>query len=195
MKDFIASYDTVDANDCDSIVDLFENSDYVTYGEYPSETGRKDQVLYSPHILPDIASICHKHLTTAMERYTDEFSILKRQDLVSSVAKIQKTKPSEGFHHWHCERGSETYATRVLTWTIYLNDVEDGGETEFLYIPKRVKPRKGRICIFPADFTHTHRGNQPLTGEKYIATGWLDLLPDMPSPMNSNYVRLSDERK
>jgi len=38
----------------------------------------------------------------------------------------------------------------------------------------RVKPKKGRLILFPAGFTHTHRGNPPLDGEKYIITGWVE---------------------
>ena len=66
-------------------------------------------------------------------------------------------------------------ANRILVWTIYLNDVEECGETEFLYQSKRVKAKKGDICIFPAQFNYTHRGNPPLSGDKYIITGWYNL--------------------
>jgi len=60
---------------------------------------------------------------------------------------------------------------------LYLNDVEEGGETEFLYQKMRVKPTKGTILIWPADWTHTHRGNPPLSGDKYIYTGWMEHTP------------------
>ena len=54
----------------------------------------------------------------------------------------------------------------------YLNDVEDEGETEFYYQKLKVKPKKGLTLIWPADWTHTHRGIPSKTQEKYIATGW-----------------------
>jgi hypothetical protein len=57
---------------------------------------------------------------------------------------------------------------------LYLNDVEEGGETEFLYFSKRVKPKQGTLLLFPASFTHTHRGNPPLSGTKYIMNTWLE---------------------
>ncbi len=92
--------------------------------------------------------------------------------------KIQKTLPTEGYHIFHIEHGAAPPASnRVGVWTLYLNDVEEGGETEFLYQLKRVKPEKGTFCIFPASYTHAHRGNTPFSGEKYIMTGWLDILP------------------
>ena len=59
-------------------------------------------------------------------------------------------------------------------YTIYLNDVEEGGETEFLHQSVRVKPKTGRIVFWPAGYPFVHRGNPPLKGEKYIMTGWLN---------------------
>ena len=54
----------------------------------------------------------------------------------------------------------------------YLNDVSDGGETEFFHQKLKVKPVKGKTVLWPTDFTHLHRGNPPYEA-KYIATGWL----------------------
>jgi len=88
--------------------------------------------------------------------------------------KIQKTLPTEGFHVWHIEhaKGYEN-EPRAFVFSIYLNDIEDGGETEFLNFSKRVKPKAGRIVIWPAGFPYVHRGNPPLSGEKYILTSWM----------------------
>tara|TARA_B100001939_G_C16694608_1_gene510194 strand:+ start:89 stop:685 length:597 start_codon:yes stop_codon:yes gene_type:complete len=90
--------------------------------------------------------------------------------------KIQKTLPTEGYHVWHLEHnaGFENEA-RAFVFSIYLNDVEEGGETEFLHFSKRVKPKTGRIVIWPAAFPYLHRGNPPLSGEKYIITSWMML--------------------
>ena len=57
---------------------------------------------------------------------------------------------------------------------MYLNDCNEGGETEFLFQHKRIKPKAGTIVISPAAWTHTHRGNPPLSGEKYMINGWLE---------------------
>ncbi|WP_460763240.1 2OG-Fe(II) oxygenase [Lysobacter fragariae] len=82
-----------------------------------------------------------------------------------------------GYPYWHCELyprdpGSETLH-RHLLWTIYLNDGFDEGETEFLYQQRKIVPRTGSLLIAPAAFTHTHRGNRPLGGDKFIATSWI----------------------
>ena len=88
--------------------------------------------------------------------------------------KIQKTLPTEGYHVWHLEHGSGyENEKRALVFSVYLNDVEEGGETEFLHFSKRVKPKTGRIVIWPAAFPYVHRGNPPLSGEKYMLTSWM----------------------
>jgi hypothetical protein len=93
-----------------------------------------------------------------------------------TTLKIQKTLPTEGYHVWHIEhnKGYDN-EPRAFAYSIYLNDVEDGGETEFLHQSVRVKPKTGRIVIWPAGFPYLHRGNPPLSGEKYILTSWMML--------------------
>lgn len=110
------------------------------------------------------------------EDYSNEFGALKEATPISVYGiKLQKTKISGGYHNWHYESEKREVCHRVIAFTLYLNDVEDGGETEFLYQGLRIKPTAGTLCLFPAGFTHTHRGNPPLSNEKYIITGWLEL--------------------
>jgi hypothetical protein len=91
-----------------------------------------------------------------------------------TTMRIQKTLPTEGYHIWHVEKSSGyEYVKRIMAFTIYLNDVEEGGETEFLYQSIRVKPKTGRIVIWPSGFPFVHRGNPPISGEKYLITSWM----------------------
>ena len=75
---------------------------------------------------------------------------------------------------WHSETGTRRNSGRIAVFTLYLNDIEDGGETEFLYQGLRVKPEQGALVIWPTGYTHTHRGNPPLKDTKYIVTGWVE---------------------
>lgn len=104
-------------------------------------------------------------------------------DLVRTVLRpgainLQRyTAGQGGYPYWHCELyprdpGCETLHRHVL-WTVYLNDGFGAGETEFLYQQRKVTPRAGSLLIAPAAFTHTHRGNRPEGGDKYIATSWI----------------------
>ena len=82
-----------------------------------------------------------------------------------------------GYPYWHCElypRDAQAETLhRHLLWTLYLNDGFTAGETEFLFQQRKVVPRAGRLLLAPAAFTHTHRGNRPQGGDKFIATSWI----------------------
>ena len=109
--------------------------------------------------------------------YSKEYSILRKMAYHTIVdAKIQKSIEGDGYHVWHCEDegGRDVHRNRLLVFSLYLNDDYDGGETEFLFQKKRMKPQKDRLLIWPAQFTHTHRGNTVLKGNKYLLTGWVE---------------------
>ena len=86
--------------------------------------------------------------------------------------KLKEIPAGGGFHAWHYENGALEVSRRQFVVQVYLNDDFDGGETEFLYQQRREEAVAGDVLIFPASFTHTHRGNPPLGGTKYIATSW-----------------------
>lgn len=86
--------------------------------------------------------------------------------------KTQRTEVGGGFHNWHFERTDVSVLLRILTFSVFLNDVAEGGETEFLYQRKRYAAKKGDALLFPCGFHHSHRGNPPISNEKYIITGW-----------------------
>ena len=107
--------------------------------------------------------------------YARKYSILadcNTHKIIDMV--LQKTQPGEGFHVWHCENGTMDTRGRLAVFSLYLNDIEEGGETEFLYLKKRFKPVKDRLLLWPSSYSHTHRGNPPLENDKYIITGWLE---------------------
>jgi len=92
--------------------------------------------------------------------------------------KIQKTLPGQGYHIFHFENADMLTSKRAMFFILYLNDIKDGGETEFLYQSKRIEPQTGRLVIGPASYTHPHRGNPPLKDTKYIMTSWLEYISD-----------------
>lgn len=114
-------------------------------------------------------------LQECFDAYTTEFSTLQEQRISCHNGKMQKTLTGGGYHVWHGEQGSGAEAARGLVYMLYLNTLpeEANGETEFLYQQRRINPVKNTMVIWPASFTHAHRGN-PVYGDnaKYIVTGW-----------------------
>lgn len=117
---------------------------------------------------------------------SEDLSLMDDHDLLLIVEQVLRpgsinlqryTADEGGYPYWHCELYPQDSTSeslyRTLLWTIYLNDDFEEGETEFLYQQKKVKPKVGSVLIAPTAFTHTHRGNRPKGGDKYIATSWI----------------------
>ena len=106
---------------------------------------------------------------------------------IMPVFNMQKYIDGGHFKKYHFESSSRFTRHRVLVWMLYLNDVEEGGETYFPYLDLRFKPKKGQILLWPADFTHTHCGEEVIEGHnKYIMTGWIGLTPSCINEINFN---------
>ena len=111
------------------------------------------------------------------KRYMEQYPILETAGTHGIFSmRLQRTPVGGGYHIWHTEALNKMNMSRIVAFALYLNDVEEGGETEYLYQHRRVKAKEGRMVIWPAGFTHVHRGNTPLSNEKYILTGWLELV-------------------
>jgi hypothetical protein len=209
FKDFIGIYENAfTEKECEDTIKLFENYHKVGYtysrlGESNSILNFKDDS--SVNILPSIeldwdpgfiSSFHSRFYDFIYPLYNIQYPVLQSlKKHKSKYIKIQKTCPTQGYHIWHCEHnGAEYENDRVLSWILYLNDVEEGGETEFLYQSLRFKPKTGTFILFPAHFTHTHRGNPPLSGVKYIATGWIEFLNTPERQGESKFPNLSEEK-
>lgn len=88
--------------------------------------------------------------------------------------KVQKTPPGGGFTDMHYEQGGNQGegARRWGVWMLYLNDVTEGGKTDFPVQELSVQPTAGTMVIWPAAYTHPHRSAPDLGQYKYIVTGW-----------------------
>lgn len=120
-------------------------------------------------------NLFNEGLQLCFDEYVNEYSVLKNSNIRSTHVKAQRTDSGGGYHIWHEEQGNGIIANRVLTYILYLNtlDQSSAGETEFLYIQRRVRPVENTLVIWPASFTHAHRGNTVFNHtSKYIITGW-----------------------
>jgi len=141
---------------------------------------RTDELIHIPNGLVhscfpnDFISSFWKILKENFEIYSDKY--LLNEPLSSYGFKVHRVHPSGGYHAWHHEHGFMA-PYRVLAWMAILEAPARGGETEFLFQSLRIEPKVGQLMIWPAAFTHLHRGNPPLEGNKTYITGWFDVLP------------------
>jgi len=168
---------------CNHIIDLYENASLKVSrqtAEGVASIIKKDTHVPNETFPETLKSSFKDYLfKNILSHYNNLYTFTSGEHLdleyICDDFKVQKTLPSEGYHVWHYESSHIKYSHRALVFSVYLNDVEEGGETEFLHQSQRVKPEQGTIVIFPASFTHIHRGNPPLSGEKYLVTGWISM--------------------
>lgn len=107
--------------------------------------------------------------------YQERYSALQTQAPQGIYEmKIQKTNIGGGFHAWHWEQEGRANCSRLMNVQLFLNDVTEGGETEFLYLNKIERSEVGKLLIYPGNYTHTHRGNPPRSNTKYLINAWIE---------------------
>tara|TARA_B100001287_G_scaffold249311_1_gene229069 strand:- start:1207 stop:1779 length:573 start_codon:yes stop_codon:yes gene_type:complete len=111
-------------------------------------------------------------IKNCVDNYLKDYSVLGSANYLLYDVKAKRIPICGGFHAWHYENSSFETATRRFVVQAYLNTIENGGETEFLYQNKRINAVEGTVVIWPAGFTHVHRGNPPIGQDKYILTTW-----------------------
>jgi hypothetical protein len=189
-ENFTGIFDNVFPDDyCQHLITEFNNLEKNSFGHNRQTTDRsskheKDdfQILINLRnhpLLPfnnkPTIDVFFDGLQQCYDTYTEKYSVLKNQRIRGSAVKMQRTSPGGGYHIWHGEQGNGESENRVLVYMLYLNTLqpENAGETEFLYHQKRYNPVENRMLIWPAAFTHAHRGNMVIGEEfKYIVTGW-----------------------
>lgn len=112
------------------------------------------------------------------EDYLTQWPFLKEfaSDLEIGRFNIQRYQRGEHFAKIHTERSSTNTLHRLFAWMTYLDDVDvnAGGATYFSHYDIEVQPKKGLTLIWPAEWTHAHKGNILNAGSKHIITGWMN---------------------
>ena len=180
---------------CDQILDLYNNNKSlhepgVVGTDIINEDGK---VTSRPHIDAEAKkctqlrvlknaqqlSLYNIHLQAILDSYKQKYEWadqVKYYKIVEDMS-IQHYKPGEGFYRWHMENTGHGFTiNRHLVFMTYLNDVKeaDGGSTFFCHYDLEVQPKKGLTLIWPAEWTHAHKGNVLKFGNKYIITGWMN---------------------
>jgi len=186
MNDFIYEVsNSLSSYLCDNIIDLFSSEiQYkgVTSGGFHQQI--KDT---NDFVIPEkttkwgkifniLIKQLNKHIVIYIEKFKKqyEFDIIGSKELFIKNMLVQKYEKNKGQYVFHHDSRTEENSYRVITFLWYLNDVDEGGETEF-FGKYKIKPKKGKLILFPANWTFPHCGNIPISSDKIIITGWVYL--------------------
>jgi prolyl 4-hydroxylase len=186
---FVVNYEEAKKNR--TIIDLTKENETKVI-EHLDPLKRMDEVAFVTPLFSTIyprppVDAYFKFLNKCLKRYVEKYGIEFKGTVYNDIFKIHKVRKSEGFHSWHYERAIPSTIDRIMAYMTYLEAPKEGGETEFLHQSLRIKPIVGRTLIWPAGYTHMHRGNPPIDGEKMYITGLFNAAK-MDMQGDNNYI-------
>ena len=179
MESFILQ-DYINTDICDNIVREFEDNKMKARFDPQRGYWRINDRQVDQNIIKEY----NKGVQSIEQKYRNKFQHIHQGGEwgMMSPFNIQKYEPGNAYNPVHIEGGGPEKGKlqRILAFTTYLNDVEVDGETEFIHQKMKVQPKKGLTIIWPAGWTHPHRGIPAPNETKYIATGWFSYYLRMP---------------
>jgi len=185
LSNYIKVYDDVFEPDfCESLIQRFESidpnnsptmriSDYSWEQDYRrfSEVNIKADESFKDLIDPYYARV--RQVYNHYKQVVDNEFFPSSFSLEDARMKRYLNDDYEQFG-WHVDVGDKPSSSRYLVMFTYLNDVEEGGETEFVSDKEfTVKPVCGRMVVFPPSLLFPHRGKKPISNNKYILSTYL----------------------
>jgi hypothetical protein len=174
-ENFVLTVDNVfTKEECEKLINLYNNNDAFESKHGGTHINPDGSIGY--HFVDiDINLFLYSHkINNALNLYRKKYPEI---DMTSSIwslttLRFKLFKKGNSFNNWHSEH-CMTHLNRILGIQIYLTEHDCG--TEF-YNKKTILSRIGRVCIFPAFFTHTHRGQPDFLKDRMIITGYYNFI-------------------
>ena len=188
LSELIAVYDNfVPPEDCNTFIQWFE--DHPELQEYGKAYGgevddqrnevvlhrKKDLQIY-PHPEDPISHLMSKYILGVWDAYSKMYPVPTGQPLCARDYSIRVYKQNDGWFKEHVDQSAGPNVTRIFGIVLFLNDVEEGGETNFTDLNICVKAKRGRIVIFPCNYLFKHEGCMPVSGDKYAITSFINFV-------------------
>lgn len=170
---------------CDEIIEKFENQENTIitnpgfiHSEYKIEPSNESWKNIDNILFQKINQYIHKYIGTYIFSTTN-IEYLMNNNIKDTGFKIEKYKKDEGVFDYHLEsfcideKGERfIHGNQIIKYIWYLNDVDEGGETEF-WETYTIKPEVGKFIMFPATWTYPNSELIPESNDKYIITGFI----------------------
>jgi len=169
---------------CDNLINFYNNNHrHIKSGKTAKSSGsytdyevkQSFDLGISPNNYEEPFLSYRAYLQQCLNNYQMKYPMVKLNSNfnITEAYQIQGYPKGGGFKKWHCEVTTPFFMRRVLVFMTYLNDVKDGG-TEFYHQKMTTPCKKGLTIIWPAHWTHTHKGEISSKEEKLIITGWFN---------------------
>ena len=188
MDNFILKNSCFSANTCQKYIDVMDTNIHKAEQGHLGPEHPMDDIEININIYehPDL----RKGIDDTCRKYVDKYPLLKTNYtdwIVNGGAQLMRYEPNNYCHRAHCESTGEE---RIFAWMIFLNTIQKGGGTEFIYLNTTAQPIAGDMYIWAAGFPYFHRGVVAPDERKYIITGWVSKLEEY-KKRHSDELRLS----
>ena len=180
---FIQQYLVLSPEQCHEFIEAFTNDTRQEPGmiglDYIDPTKKASTDIKAQFLKEEFEqynNIITKLLQAAVEEYITTYGLQEQPEFtIHDAYNIQHYKDGEGYSQIHCEwMPDERYNLRMLAWMINLNNAQCG--TYFQHQDITTPAVQGVCTIWPAYWTHLHRGVTPNIHDKYKATGWVNYM-------------------
>jgi hypothetical protein len=160
-------------SDCDQIVRIISKLDYrdseVFLGTAEGYRTSRDVFLDKVHI--GLEQEFQAYMMPVLNEITE--AIWNWDCNALSDVSFLEYRPGTYYKEHVDAAESQLFATRHVSFLIYLSDDFAGGETRFRRQSVIVTPQRGYGIVFPAGITHPHESMVVRSGLKYVLGGWL----------------------
>ena len=181
LTDLVKVYDALDPALCRRMIEKFER--------HPEQQFRNRTGQIEVNLVEHAASWRDELerlpaiLFSLWERYTDDTGVRRGVTGLPNTFGLEQPRMKkyqadhDDEHALHVDVTCWTNMNRHLVCLCYLNDVEQGGETEFVSLGLSVRPRTGAVLMFPPYWMFPHRGVASRSGDKYIVSTYMQYQP------------------
>lgn len=186
LPNFVGSWMLEPEEICDELISYFESNAHqhiagkVGTGLDLEVKNSRDLTIKPRDLLTPKNEVFPKYFEKLHECYQDylaqwPFLRMIAEEVHVGAFNIQRYERGQHFQKVHTERSDTSSLHRLFAWMTYLNDVceEDGGATVFTHYDLTIQPIKGLTLLWPAEWTHAHKGSMLRANSKYIVTGWM----------------------
>ncbi len=154
---------------------VYGGDDSITNASLHTNLERKNTIQAYPSPDDPISDFMTEVMTDGWKEYSKTLPTPQGQPMSFSDYSVRVYYKGQGKFLEHVDQSAGPNVIRTFGIILYLNTVEEGGETDFMDYKLKIKPEAGKLVIFPCNYLFRHEGTVPLSEDKYIITSFLNL--------------------
>ena len=154
---------------------IYGGDNSITNASLHTNLDRKNTIQAYPSPDDPISDFMTDVMTDGWKQDSKTLPTPQGQPMSFSDYSVRVYYKGQGKFLEHVDQSAGPNVIRTFGIILYLNTVDDGGETDFMDYKLKIKPEAGKLVIFPCNYLFRHEGTVPLSEDKYIITSFLNL--------------------